>query len=483
MQKKYKMDSIYRHLYISFIAIVVLLIVPFSITLFVLNNYGIQYHDLVSKMNKVSRLRPLIETTFSDELFMVVAGKIPPGESTAHSHIDNFEKEFLALQEGKENQLELLVIERTMVTLKNYTAQLFEMATLEKPVSEQEALLDEIRAVASLISNMLDSYIALELEQASISSITMQHNIQNIVIGTVVFLLLSILFSIYRIRATSLAVSTPIESLREFADEIALGHLDARIDSVHILELKPLATSLNTMADQLTKLIQENEQEQINLKKSELRTLQAQINPHFLYNTLDTIVWLNQTKRYEEAVNVTKAMSKFFRISLSQGCDWITLRQEVSHLEGYLIIQKVRYRDILNYEIAIEDALLDHVVLKLILQPLVENAIYHGIKNRRGGGTVRIHGYSVGNNMTFCVEDDGVGMSPERLAEVQSLPLEHTHKDMSRGGFGLYNVNKRLTLYYGLEKGIQIESHAGKTKVWFVIPERKEEFDERFYSG
>ena len=121
-----------------------------------------------------------------------------------------------------------------------------------------------------------------------------------------------------------------------------------------------------------------------------MRTLQAQITPHFLYNTLDAIVWLAEAKRTGEVIAITRALSDFFRISLSNGQDWITIAQEVEHLKGYLTIQKVRYRDILDYDIDVDTALYGSTILKLIIQPLVENAIYHGIKNRRGGGKLTI---------------------------------------------------------------------------------------------
>ena len=187
----------------------------------------------------------------------------------------------------------------------------------------------------------------------------------------------------------------------------------------------------------------ENRREQENLKKSELRALQAQINPHFLYNTLDAIVWLAEAGQSKEVIHITRALSDFFRISLSQGKDWIPLSEEIKHLTGYLTIQKIRYRDILDYEIDIPETLGSCQVLKLVLQPLVENAIYHGVKHRRGRGLIKVTGAAEGDYLVLRVQDNGAGMTPERLAQVRSGLSADTGES---AGYGLFNVTKRIQL-------------------------------------
>ena len=154
------------------------------------------------------------------------------------------------------------------------------------------------------------------------------------------------------------------------------------------------------------------------LRKAELRTLQAQINPHFLYNTLDAIVWKAEAGETEEVIGLTSSLSDFFRISLSSGADWIPLSQEKKHIEGYLKIQQTRYRDIMNYEIDIPDEIGHYYILKLLLQPLVENALYHGIKIKRGGGTIYVITREENAYLVFLVKDTGCGMTPEQLEEL-----------------------------------------------------------------
>ena len=198
--------------------------------------------------------------------------------------------------------------------------------------------------------------------------------------------------------------------------------------------------------------------EEINLRAAELRLLQEQINPHFLYNTLDNIIWLAESGEDEEVVKMVSSLSSFFRTTLSKGRDYITIAEEREHIESYLSIQKFRYRDILSYDIDFEDEILDHSILKLTLQPIVENALYHGIKNKRGMGHIQIDGRMAGDNIEFIVSDNGIGMREEEAEHLRNVISGLISDDRSDGGFGLFNVNQRLELNYGKEYGLNIES-------------------------
>ena len=220
--------------------------------------------------------------------------------------------------------------------------------------------------------------------------------------------------------------------------------------------------------------MEENRLEQESLKKSELRVLQAQVTPHFLYNTLDAIVWLAEAKKTEEVISITRALSDFYRISLSDGHDWITLAQEEEHLRGYLTIQKIRYRDILDYEIDIQPGLRTEMILKLSIQPLVENAIYHGIRNRRGGGLITVRVWKDEGQLHVCVSDNGAGMSKERLLELRQMMAGRHEGDLS--GFGLFNVDQRIKLYYAQAQGLHIESEQGQgSSISFHVPVMEKE--------
>ena len=238
----------------------------------------------------------------------------------------------------------------------------------------------------------------------------------------------------------------------------------------------PLAKNMNQMAEQIDILIKKNIEEQKNFQKAEMKALQAQITPHFLYNTFDTIIWLAEQEETEEVVKITKAFSNFLRISLSRGHEWITVAQELDHIRNYLTIQKIRYADILNYEINVNEELTEFKTIKLTLQPLVENAIYHGIKNKRGRGHLKVtvdYADEQKTSIRFRVNDDGAGFTEERLEEVQK-ELESGSEDAEKlsSVYGLYNVHKKLKLYYGDKtQGLQIESEQGKgSSISFVTP-------------
>ena len=224
-----------------------------------------------------------------------------------------------------------------------------------------------------------------------------------------------------------------------------------------------------------------------NLRKAELRTLQAQINPHFLYNTLDAIVWKAEAGEKDEVIQLTSALSDFFRISLSSGADWIPIRQEKKHIEGYLKIQQTRYRDIMDYEIDIPDMIGDYFILKLLVQPLVENAIYHGIKIKRGGGMIKVSAKEEDGKLTFTVKDTGLGMTPEQLGALNDRMINEqpTVSHGGSGGFGLVNVNLRIRLYYNQTDGLKITSGPGGTEVSFTVPCRteKEIYENESVSG
>ena len=258
--------------------------------------------------------------------------------------------------------------------------------------------------------------------------------------------------------------------METLSTKVANGDLTARIDIPHVDELDTLAANLNTMTSQIDVLIKKNMEEQKNFQKAEMKALQAQITPHFLYNTFDTIVWLAEEEKTDEVVKITKAFSQFLRISLSRGHEWITISQELDHIKNYLTIQKIRYADILNYTIDADETLMVIKMIKLVLQPLIENAIYHGIKNKRGRGVLKVNVHYADAKkkfINFSVEDNGAGFTEERLGQVRNeLRTGSEDSEKLTSVYGLYNVNKKLKLYYG-------EKTEG-SRISFTIPAYEE---------
>ena len=206
---------------------------------------------------------------------------------------------------------------------------------------------------------------------------------------------------------------------------------------------------------------------------SDLKALQAQINPHFLYNTLDSIVWMAEMDRSPEVVEMTSALSRLFRISISRGLERIPLRDEVDHVRSYLTIQKMRYGDRFCHRIDVDDSLLNHTVLKIMLQPLVENAIYHGIRSLSYTGLIEIGARAEEDNLFVWVQDNGTGMDASELHRlIESINAsDETPTNITRQGLGVRNVHERIKLYFGKEYGLLVSSAPGEgTRITCSLP-------------
>ncbi len=269
---------------------------------------------------------------------------------------------------------------------------------------------------------------------------------------------------------TANSITQPLQQLCESTRKIGSGDFTIRqIESTND-EIQTLSDSFDLMAERISTLLSDVKQEQVNLRKTELKLLQAQIHPHFLYNTLDTIVWLSEDGKNRMVVNLVTSLSNFFRTALSSGRDFISIREEALHVRSYLEIQQVRYHDILEYQLLIPEELYEYSILKLTLQPIVENALYHGIKGKRGKGRITITGALEADTIRFEIADDGKGMEAQELEGLRQSLLATGR----RSGFGLKNVSERIALNYGREYGIQLQSTPGQgTIVTVTIPQQK----------
>ena len=249
----------------------------------------------------------------------------------------------------------------------------------------------------------------------------------------------------------------PVNIMLDKVKKVGRGKFDMIPIEAEIEEIEELDEGINKMARKISALLENVRQEKEMQHLTELQLIQAQVNPHFLYNTLDTIVWLIEGGMTDDAVEMISSLSIFFRTSLSKGNDIIPLSEEERHTLSYLEIQQYRYRDILEFEINIPKELSGIPVPKLSIQPLAENALYHGIKNRRGKGKILIEGREEEDVLVLTVSDNGQGMTPERLHEVQEAI-----RTGERAGFGLAAVAERIALYYGPGYGMKIFSEEGK---------------------
>ncbi len=305
-------------------------------------------------------------------------------------------------------------------------------------------------------------------------------------VGTVILAAVGVLIAAL-IYAITKSITGPLSHLALRANEVAEGNLEVDLVPVRSMdEVGIVTTAFNQMVSSIRihmERIKENMEKEAamkekelmmegHLKDAQLKYLQAQINPHFLYNTLDSIIWMAEWGKNQEVVRMTSSLAKLLRRSISNEQETVTVAEEVEYTETYLTIQKMRYKDKLEYEIAVEPDILQERVIKLILQPLVENAIYHGIKYKEGKGLLRIQGFREGDHMILRVQDDGKGMDSETLAHI----FEKHTRDTRSNGVGLNNVNERIQIYYGDDYGISFESSPGKgTEATITLPFGKEE--------
>jgi two-component system, sensor histidine kinase YesM len=253
-------------------------------------------------------------------------------------------------------------------------------------------------------------------------------------------------------------IARPVIELRTLMKEAEEGNLGVRFEGRQEDEIGYLGKSFNTMIEEVQKLIDMVYHEQQSKREAELKILQEQIKPHFLYNTLDTIQWMAQEHGATDIVRVVGALTSLFRIGLSRGREMIRFSEELEHVRSYLIIQKARYEDKFDFSLCADEELLSCMVLKLTLQPLVENAIYHGVKERRGHGTIRVEALRRDGMLVMRVIDDGVGMSSQKLAEVKALlTAAHRHGE-GPAGYGVHNVHERIKLTFGGRYGLCFES-------------------------
>jgi two-component system sensor histidine kinase YesM len=266
------------------------------------------------------------------------------------------------------------------------------------------------------------------------------------------------------------SIVRPISKLRSLMKKVEEGELLLRYQGKTNDEIGQLGNSFNNMVEEIDNLIQMVYREQKEKREAELKILQAQIKPHFLYNTLDTIQWMAQDRKADDIVEIVYALTQLFRIGLSKGHEVISLGEEIQHVESYLVIQMARYEEKLSYHIDVPDRLRGCSVLKIILQPLVENAIYHGIKMKTGNGKILIEGRLEDKILVLSVADDGIGIPPDRLSRLNLDLNSQADSDQARG-YGLYNVHERIRLTYGPSYGITVESHPGEgTRVIVRLP-------------
>ncbi|MDG0791049.1 sensor histidine kinase [Cohnella ginsengisoli] len=313
---------------------------------------------------------------------------------------------------------------------------------------------------------------------AAIPYETLTHDVQQVTLLIAVIGGICFLFALLGAAILNRLIAIPIVRMARSMKMVKEGNLDMRIGVRTNDELGLLASGFNTMIARIQDLLQHVKIEQREKREYELALIQSQIKPHFLYNTLDVIYTLSQMDRPKDVQRTTKALADYYRIVLSKGSEQITLEEELNGLRDYLSIQKIRYSDVFDYQIYVDKSLLPCPMLKLTLQPLVENAIYHGLKTKSGFGHLIVRGRREGERMVLTVEDNGTGMSEARIRDALG-GVDDKKRPVS---YGLRSVHERVRLYFGEMHGVRIESEPGKgTRVTILLPCMLEPDDQSFY--
>ena len=468
MRKTYSIRGRLRHLVTAISVLLVVLLVS-ALLMFV--SYSRHYSRLLHNVTTASEFNQEFKNTIDQKMYYYVIESqysqgLPIEEVRA---AQTLAKSLIDTTTQKDSRQAITSVLDLCENLERKIYQIQETTDYDQRLSQLE---NNIYVLTSLVEEYMYTYLYYEAAELNV---VQQVANRQIVLETVAISVISVvaIFCVlhYSIRLSQ-SITGPLVKLSGRAEEVTSGDLTVQepVQS-EIREIRTLSEGMEQMIARLDAQMKESRQRQESLRRTELALLQAQINPHFLYNTMDTIIWLIEAEKLQDAVEMVSNLSSFFRHSLSKGEDVITLAEEERHVRSYLQIQHARYKDIMEYTVDIDPQLHNAMIPKLTLQPLVENALYHGIKLKRAKGTIRISGALEGGDVLLRVEDDGVGMPKQRLEHLRSAMGSD-----ERVGFGLSAVNQRLQLQFGREYGLTVISEEGQgTAVTARIPYMEKE--------
>ena len=391
-----------------------------------------RYNDMLNSVVVASEFSLDFKNDFDYETYLLIVGNVTPEESKIPGLLSDARKVVDGLGEitdTEDNKKRLASAEKYLNNLEGYIENIKENMEYDNRYENNMQIWEnDVQIVTALLQETINEYIYYENRQIQ----SAQAQTRELYLNTVKISMGIIAFIVVGIGVVS--VVGPLWITRPIEEQVTA--------------------------------------EQKQLRKAEFELLQAQINPHFLYNTLDAIVWSAEAGNQKQVVKMVGSLSEFFRTSLNKGKEIVTVREELQHVRSYLEIQQIRYQDILSYEIDVPEELNNYLIPKITIQPLVENALYHGIKNRRGGGKISVTGTLEEEDYIIKVTDDGIGMDEERLEQVRK-GLTDQDPDSNKI-YGLYNVNERIRLEFGEEYGISIDSAYEKgTTMTIRLPRKK----------
>ena len=451
------------------LAVPLCLLAAFILTLFLISS--MQYAQVSSNISTASGFNQNFKDEVDLKMYYFVTesdDQLPWDEVDAASELAT------KLLDSTHNRESHRAIHSVLNLCENLKRCIFEIESTEGYDKRMHQLESNIYVITELIQEYMYTY--LYHEAGELAALRQRQNVwlTGELLLAVAVMAVVITLTLKRSFRITRDITQPIDSLYARVEEIGKGDLSAREPVLaEDSKLQALGNGLEEMVTRLNEQMELNREEQIRLRSMELALVQAQINPHFLYNTLDAIMWLVETGKNDQAVEMVSSLSTYFRSFLSNGKDIITLREEALHVRSYLEIQQVRYKDILSYDLDMDPGLDSCLIPKMTLQPLVENAIYHGIKPKRGMSTVSICSSRLEDQVQLQVRDSGVGLSETALLE-----LRNSLENDEGSGFGLLASYKRLRLMYGADLCFQIDSKENEgTVITIRFPYHREKED------
>ena len=467
----------------SYVIVILPILVFMGVCVVTLISQNRRYNEIIDAAGKASEFSLDFKKDFDYETYLVIVESKSYEESELEDMLNEATRVVDSLDEkveiSSENADRLEDIRKYLNNLRTYTTRIRDnLKTGDKYEDNIEIWENDVQIVTGLVRETILQFIYYEIQDMQQVKNEMQNLYTRVFTYSFIAALVILVMVIYITYMISQSITSPVRELSRVTARVAGGDMSVRANLETGAELGVLSRSLDEMIERINNLLSQVRTEQENLRVAELELLQAQINPHFLYNTLDTIIWLAEAGDQSKVVSMVGSLSDFFRASLGQGRDIVTIGDEIRHVSSYLEIQQVRYQDILTYSIDVPEEIYISKIPKITLQPLVENALYHGIKNRRGGGCITITGKVESKCIYLYIEDNGIGMTEERLEQINRKinAGEKTENEADAGGnreeaeiFGLYNVNERIRLKFGSRYGIHIDSEFGKGTVVTVL--------------
>lgn len=450
--------------------LVAIAIIPlFMVSVFLiisLSIYSKRYDQIVDNLTIANDYNLSFKENMDESLYKIVVGHVTfetiDSDSTLvnpYSMINDLRNDLNSLQDDLDSNsaIWLTSLLRNVDTLEDRIHDIEKNLSIDESYDVNiEMLNDDIYILTDLIQDDIQYFIYYQTIDIESLQKMLNSRVKAFTFFWLCFCAVIVVIIIVLATAIVRNITEPLNELCNVTEQIASGDFNAKAVVKTNDEITNLAHSVNDMSGHLEVMVEHIKEDERKMRYAELRLLQEQINPHFLYNTLDSIVWLIEIKRNEEAINMVMSLSEFFRLVLSKGKEFITIKDEERHIRSYLEIQQVRYRDILDYDIAIDEDIYDCKILKMTLQPMVENSLYHGIKCKRGKGKITVRGWSQDDRIILTVEDNGVGID-EKTLEALRKNINRPCKE-TESGFGLANVNERIHVNFGYEYGIDIKS-------------------------